>query len=92
MNPLVLIKAVATFATGIGAGVIVKNAVNLVKPQSMTLLGKIAFGAGSYGIGLWVSNEVSKAVSNQIDETAESIKNAKKLVIKTQVEDEQELN
>lgn len=75
MNKIDIFKAIAGFVSGAGVSVIVNNAIKSTTPENVSKLSKIGIFIGGMALSSFVSDKVESYISEQIDNTIESIKN-----------------
>lgn len=74
MKKLSLIKSGLELLVSIGVGVITGSAINMVKPQNMNVIKKIAVGVGGLALANMVADKTVEYVDQQWDETTNKIK------------------
>jgi hypothetical protein len=78
INPITVTKVIATGAASYGAGVIVKNAINMTTPADINTIRKVGIFVGSFAVAGIVSDAASKYTGGIIDQCVDAYEQIKK--------------
>lgn len=82
MNPVSILKTVASIAVSSGAGAVVGNAVKLTTPVGTKTLQKITIAVGGFALSGLVAEAAANYTEREIDGAVAQIKELKKLIVK----------
>ena len=78
MNPLAIVKGVATLIISAGVGTIVGNTVkHTTNSANLNLLNKVAVGVGAFALSSFIGDKVTSHLAEQVDETLEAFEEIK---------------
>lgn len=77
MNILPVVKSLAGFASSLGAGTVVGNAIKATTPDELSKLGKVLVSVGSVALSGAAGSIASKWIEDEIQKFADDFKSAR---------------